>query len=108
MRGSTGPVGPAVRASGVFGELRVGYQRAARVVAWSITPADRARAWVFRGRVDESNAYWLGQRPLDLMAEIGTAECVWRGVPARITADGEVEVELTGQPEVTERAHRSA
>lgn len=64
-----------IQASGTAGAVRVGYQLAMSIGAWSITAHRGSLA--FRGRVVSENAYWAKQTPLDLVLWIGAAEWSW-------------------------------
>lgn len=95
-----------MKASGSYGELRVGYQRAARLTNWQIIPADgypRRFGFVFTATVAEEHAYWVTQEPLDLALWLGNAEWLWRGIVPR--RDGvRLTVSLAERPIVSERA----
>jgi hypothetical protein len=93
-----------VRASGQAGELRVCYQHAAWLGAWTLAVAPGATLrCAFEAQVLSENRHWMSQEPLDLVLAVGTAEWVWRGVQVRRAGD-KVEIDLTERPIVTERA----
>ncbi len=87
-------------ARGLVGELRAGWQVAARLATWSLsTPDDRMGAgeWRCTATLLEASDYWLthGGR-LDLWLDVGRAWWVWHGVsPGR----GATEIRGTGGPE---------
>jgi hypothetical protein len=93
-----------MRASGTHGELRVGYQVAARLGPWSMEQAAQVPvAYEFRALVLHENSFWITQRPLDLVVALGTVEWTWRDVS--FERDGRhIVVELCIRPEVLERA----
>ena len=97
-----------IRASGPSGVLRVAYQVAARLGPWEIV-VSRAlpHPFEFRSTVIEAQAYWLPQRPLDLVWAIGQTEWIWRDGTAQ-SADAVVTIELTERPIVSDRAPVSA
>ncbi len=91
---------PDLRASGDDGELRVGYQRAARLGDWSLVVVQRVpRAFRLRAAVTETHAYWITQGPMDLVLVLGHTEWVWRGVMVA-PVDGYVDLDITERPEV--------
>lgn len=93
-----------MRARGPGGELRVGYQRAARLGAWEIVLESRLpRTFTFRSMIFDEHDYWITQRPLDLVLSLGMTEWVWRDVaPAR---NGRaISMALTERPIVSDRA----
>lgn len=93
-----------VHVSGRSGELRVGYQRAALLGEWTITPSsNRPNTFTFHTDAVEENPHWYRQSPLDLVLALGTTEWVWRNVS--ILRDGpDMYVELTERPAVSQRA----
>ena len=92
-----------MRASGSSGELRVGYQQAARLGAWTLTLEPRLpRAFTFRSMIQTEHPYWMTQAPMDLAVALGTVEWLWRGVDLRRSGN-EVTAVLTERPIVDER-----
>jgi hypothetical protein len=79
---------------GTSGELRVGYQLAARFGPWTLM--------VSRGDVVvtvsdlQPDAYWFPQQPDTLRLEIGSRAWVWRA----IERDSDIQYRLIGDPEV--------
>lgn len=94
-----------MRASGMSGELRTGYQCAARLGAWSLDLIPRLpRAFAFRAVVLEAHDYWVRQVPLDLVLAVGRTEWIWReAVPTPPTAGGALTLELRERPIVADR-----
>ena len=86
-----------MRASGQHGELRHGYQVAARTGSWAIERV--GSDFVFSATVIEVDDVWLGQRPLDLVLALGQVEWVWCDIAPSIV-DGRVELKLTRRPDV--------
>lgn len=95
-------MGAVLRASGEAGELRVGYQVAARLGDWEVL-ADAAGPRILRAVVVSEHKAWVGHRPLDLVLMLGRTLWVWRGLRP-VVCNGMVEVELSERPEVTEHA----
>lgn len=92
-----------MRATGTYGELRAGYQRAARLGKWSLELIPRLpRAFVFRAAIDSQHDYWITQEPLDLVLAVGQTEWIWRGV-IRTPSSAHIELELGEQPIVADR-----
>lgn len=91
-----------LRATGPSGALRVGYQWAADLGAWKLTPSeDRPKAFVLNARIIRQHQYWIEQDQLDLALTLGTCEWLWRGV--EVIRDGaEVSVILAELPIVSE------
>lgn len=90
------------RVRGESGELRVCYQHAATLGAWSMEPAGR-RTYAFVGKVLSEHSYWMTQRPLDLALRLGSTEWLWRDVSIQRSGD-ELRVELSEPPIATEFA----
>ena len=95
-----------MRASGTYGELRVGYQRAARLGAWAIEiDPQRPGGFAFSASISDEQTYWIAQGPpYDLALALGTAEWLWREAPIVRGPDGTVTAILTERPIATERA----
>ena len=86
-----------MRASGVGGELRHGYQQAARLGPWTIK-RDGA-TWLLSAGVVAEHAIWMARRPLNLVLALGGVEWIWREVePA--AEDGRIVVRLDRRPDV--------
>lgn len=93
-----------MKASGRSGELRHGYQKAADIGRWQMAQAVRfPPTFVFVGTLDQTNEYWIRERPLDLVVSLGSTEWQWKNVTPII--DGaRIEIELTRRPDVVGRA----
>ena len=84
-----------MRASGLSGELRYGYQCAARLGAWTIESCDGG--FRFAAPIAEAHEVWIVCRPLRLVLALGRAEWVWDDVDPAI--DGAtVTITLTHRP----------
>jgi hypothetical protein len=81
---------------GSSGRLQVGYQVAARLGAWTLTPVD-PEAWSLTAGVVDSDPYWLTQRPLELVLEVGRQHWHWRLEPTTVNAT-HVAGRVVGQP----------
>lgn len=95
---------PSRLASGVTGELRVGYQVAARLGAWGVDGTPDGR-WSFTGRLVESNAYWIeSPGPFTLRLEIrlasGPRYWQWRGLSITERSPQSITIHGNGSPEV--------
>lgn len=91
-----------VHISGPHAELRAGYQRAAVLGAWTITPSeDRLNTFVFRATTMEAHPVWIGMPPLDLVVSLGTTQWLWTGVAVEPSGDGLI-VQLTTRPRVSQ------
>lgn len=88
-----------MRASGSSGELRHGYQVAARTGPWVIARDEDERHFTFSARMLATDPVWLVQRPLDLVIVLGPLEWTWRNVAPTID-DDRLIVELTRRPDV--------
>lgn len=87
-----------MRATGLSGELRHGYQQAAELGPWVIK--DEGPAFVFRAPVTRYNAVWMARKPLDLSLTLGGLTWTWNNVAAVVSGDV-VKVELTRKPDVS-------
>ena len=93
-----------IRASGHAGLLRVAYQVAAHLGPWEIVVSRMLpHPFEFRSTLTESHAYWLTQRPLDLVLELGQTEWIWRDVMVK-RVGAAITIELTERPIVDDRA----
>lgn len=92
-----------MRARGDCGALRVCYQRAAVLGAWTLEQERRLPAsYLFRAQIVTAHDFWITQRPIDLVLAVGTTEWLWRDV-ALIVAEGEARITVTERPIVSER-----
>lgn len=80
------------------GEVRYGYQPAAKVGRWEMMPKNE-HVMTFKGAAAEVNDYWITQEPLDLMLRVGRTEWTWKGVTVTV-ADGSVYADLKDKPVV--------
>ena len=95
-----------MRATGSDGELRVGYQRAARLAGWrlELLPA-LPRRFAFTATVAWADDYWRLQPRFDLIARIGCETWTWYAAVAGPVERGAViAIELTARPHVTREA----
>lgn len=94
-----------MRFSGTSGNLYVGYQEAARLGAWTITPAGRG-SFSFEAEILSSRAYWMTQRPMKLVIGLGRVEWSWNDV--QLDHDGQrVRVALHVLPMVADLPERA-
>jgi len=88
---------------GTAGELRTGYQRAARLGSWTLSVGDQALGylnWVCEAVLTERSDYWLEHgRQHDLVLEVGEHTWRWRGVEFG-TELGRITVRGNSRPEV--------
>lgn len=91
-----------MRAIGVSGELRVGYQLAATLGAWSLNGGP---TFTFEAALSSSDRFWLDRRPIDLVLHIGDVEWIWRGQAISINNDI-VSASITERPIVESRRSR--
>lgn len=92
-----------LRASGPAGCLRVGYQWAADLGAWTLEPdADHCGAFRLVAALRRTHAYWFDQAPIDLVLTLGNTEWIWRGVEVERGPQG-VSVVLAERPIVSDR-----
>lgn len=82
----------SLRFSGATGEIRCGYQVAARFGAWTYEhPSIEAQP-------GESSSFWLAQSPLDLYLDMGKVRWCWKGV--ELLEHGHiVRIRVDGKPE---------
>ena len=93
-----------LRATGPSGALRVGYQWAADLGAWTLAPSEsRPKAFALTSRITRHHSYWIDQGPLDLALTFGRCEWLWRDVEVRRDGDT-VLVVLAERPIVSEPA----
>jgi len=92
-----------MRASGESGLVKVGYQVAYRLGAWSIVLEHQLpRAYNFRAAVVRCHDFWSTQRPMDLVLSIGNAEWTWRGIEPRFEDADTMAFELVTRPEAAQ------
>lgn len=94
-----------MRASGQSGELRYGYQVAARTGIWTIESGDRG--FMFTAPIVDADDVWMSMRPLDLVLALGQVEWIWRDVAPTISG-ALAHVTLTRRPDVVGPRHEFA
>ncbi len=80
---------------GKAGELRRGYQVAAKLASWTWDGGGRVEA-----RSPSVDAFWLDEEspPLSLHLEVGRQTWIWRDVQL-VQRDQPLVIAVTGQPE---------
>jgi hypothetical protein len=69
---------PTLTATGASGELRHGYQVAARFGAWTLTLAERtAKTMLVTVSNEDRDAYWGNEWPQSLRLHVGSRLWVW-------------------------------
>lgn len=92
-----------MRATGTYGELRAGYQRAARLGSWSLKVIlQPPRALAFVAKIVSVHDYWIHEEPLDLVLAVGPTEWIWREAVPTPHCDT-LELELRERPIVADR-----
>ena len=85
-----------MNAAGVKGELRYGYQTAALLSKWALTPAvgggSRCDA-----KLKDINEYWLAMSPLTVVLSLGSRRWVWEVQDLRLHGASAV-IMVKGQP----------
>ena len=69
-----------MRVDGATGILRVGYQRAADVGAWSIEPAGYRKTFRLTAKIDHINEFWITRTPLDAVMRVAGMNWIWRDI----------------------------
>jgi len=82
-----------MQAAGVGGELRVGYQRAARLGSWSLRPAGEDES-IISAQVVERDEFWMDQNPRRVVLEMGELSWTWDN----IEFDGGSVIRVSGAP----------
>ena len=92
-----------MKASGFEGELRVCYQRAARLRDWTldITPGPTSFSRL-AATISDEHGYWIRQTPMDVVVYLGRAEWLWRDVALQRSGE-RVTCTVTGPPIVSAR-----
>jgi hypothetical protein len=89
-------------ADGVSGELRVGYQLAARLGRWSIDLDDThlgpARG-TLRAAIVDAVPFWIDQRPFTARLQLGPGSWLW-AVGVTVIDGSTCTMQIDGQPEV--------
>lgn len=86
-------------AAGASGDIRHGYQTAARLGPWRME-SDGPRRFRCSAIVTYRHASWLAASPLDLRLRIGDEFWVWHGVSPAWEDDAHVSFALTSAPAV--------
>lgn len=94
-----------MRATGVRGELRVGHKRAAVLGAWEIE--QNGKAFVLRATVGEADDFWINERPIDVVLDVGGVEWLWRHANVKI-GGGEIVSAITERPLVEAKTAKVA
>lgn len=97
----------AIRASGLSGELRVGYQRAMELGVWDVTVhyvRRRIAGFTIEAQIVSEHAYWATQTPQDLMLRVGSiVEWRWPSVTVHRENVKRVRIDVTERPTVSQR-----
>ena len=92
--------GPAVQVSGLSGAIRVGYREAARLGTWTMRLAPALpRRYDVTAQVRSASDWWLAQRPLTLVLDVGDASWEWTDVEP-VVSGGMVTVRAPGIPAI--------
>ena len=88
-----------MRIAGVGGWVRVGYQTAATVGAWTLTRlrSQPEQAYEATASLTSMDAFWSQQRPCTLELMVGSRAWVWANIEPLWTAQS-LTVTLTGGP----------
>jgi len=86
-----------MRAKGLSGELRVGYQRAATLGAWSLEPSPPNGA-IVTATIEDADEFWMDHEPKSLYLALGPSWWIWKHAELRGN-----QIHVTGTPETKER-----
>ena len=90
-----------MKATGLQGELRVGYQRGAQLGAWSL---DTGQTSPLRSHVEAEvltrDEFWSTQGLMTLDLQFGRFHWVWDAVHP-VFQDGRVTLHVVGKPQMT-------
>lgn len=94
-----------MNANGPAGELRVGYQLAARLGRWSMEAhhALPAVRFAIRAPIMWRDVFWSTQRPMRVELFFGSFRWTWDNVTPTI-ADGSMSVVVEGKPRLIKDA----
>jgi hypothetical protein len=80
------------------GRVRVGYQTAAAITSFALTPLTPG-SWTVEGSVGMVDLFWVSQGPpFTLELHIGKQRWTWRGAAVEVSG-GLVRGTVTGRPE---------
>lgn len=86
-----------MKASGLSGELRVGYQPAAILGEWT---AEITHGSVVEARVNRVDSFWITQSPISLVLHVGEHQRFrWDGVQPQFS-NGSLKIEVATRPRV--------
>ena len=90
-----------MRISGTGGRVRVGYQTAATLAAWTLirTASTPEPAYTLTAALTRSDTFWNRQGPMDLELTMGQRAWIWSQVTPTITAES-LAVTLRGVPAI--------
>ncbi len=86
-----------MRITGAGGALRVGYQTAARLGAWTLT--QNRTQYELRAEVADIDTFWYPQRPMSVSLQMGSRRWEWAHVDP--TREHPITVALQGAPRIT-------
>lgn len=89
---------PVITMSGAGGELRTGYQVAARLGAWTARVVARGTTEI-NAVVIWRSEFWVLRRPLDLALRFSNQEWTWTGIDPAIDSN-RMNVAVRGGPVV--------
>lgn len=87
----------SLRVQGQTGRIRVGYQTAATLGPYTLTPAGQ-ETWEVSAAVQTADAFWLTQAPRVLELAVGQQRWRWPA-DGLMVASGTVTGTVTGRPE---------
>lgn len=90
-----------MRISGAGGRVRVGYQTAAMLGAWTLTQTRSGAivAYDVSARLTDLDTFWIQQGPMDLELQMGARIWAWRQVEPTFSAES-LAVSLDGVPAI--------
>lgn len=90
-----------MKITGTGGDIRVGYQRAARLGKWSITATGYQPqvSYTLEAALLDRDEYWFFESPHDVSLLIGERHWLWRNVA--VIGDTTITGELYGSPFIT-------
>ena len=91
---------PWVRVEGQAGELRVGYQKAARLLRWRLElQPQRPRRYALTADVMVLSEHWMSYGEFDVVLENGPVAWCWRRVAPAVAGD-RLTLMVADMPEV--------